>query len=202
VVRAALAEGLDPLSMSAVARRLGVSHSTLYRYVEDRNALLVAAVDLAVREWAWPPADLPWRELLEGFTESLWDFLEAHAGMAPAIWRIAGVPPAILELASTYTAALEAAGLSQRDSVLAYDFIADLAIAQSMAMKGLDETVETEQGPRSRREVHQASLSGILGDHPALTDPRTWTGRGWLDQKVELLLDGLAQRVPDGATTD
>ena len=51
VARAALAEGVLTMSMPAVARRLGVSHSTLYRYVHDRDDLVLAALDLAVREF-------------------------------------------------------------------------------------------------------------------------------------------------------
>jgi AcrR family transcriptional regulator len=82
VARAAIAEGVLTMSMPAVARRLGVSHSTLYRYVHDRDDLALAALDLAVREFDWPPADLGWRPLLDVFADALWRFLEQHPGVA------------------------------------------------------------------------------------------------------------------------
>src|SRR5688572_9183589 len=102
IARAALAEPLDRLSMPSVARRLGVSHSTLYRYVTSRDDLVLAALDLAVSEYAWPPADLDWRPLLEAFADALWDFLERRPGTADAILTMAGVPPSVLTLMSDY----------------------------------------------------------------------------------------------------
>jgi AcrR family transcriptional regulator len=54
------AEGLDAVTMAAVAQRLSFTTMSLYRYVESRQDLLVAMVDEALgeppsrnRRWGW-----------------------------------------------------------------------------------------------------------------------------------------------------
>ncbi|MFE3962165.1 TetR/AcrR family transcriptional regulator, partial [Streptomyces cyaneofuscatus] len=62
VADAALAEGVAVFSMPGVAARLGVSHSTLYRYVDSRDDLVRAAVGRAPARPPRAPADRPRRE--------------------------------------------------------------------------------------------------------------------------------------------
>jgi len=100
VARAALDEGVTQLSMPMVARRLGVSHSTLYRYVHDRDDLLLAALDLALREFQWPLADLGWRELLTSFSDTLWRCCERYPGMAEVSQVGPGVPAKAMDIAT------------------------------------------------------------------------------------------------------
>ncbi|MEV7551560.1 TetR family transcriptional regulator [Amycolatopsis sp. NPDC089917] len=193
VARAALAEGVLTASMPAVARRLGVSHSTLYRYVHDRDDLALAALDLAVREFEWPNADRPWRALLEAFADALWRFLETHPGMAETIQQAPGLPPRVTELASTYGNRLREEGLSARDAVLAVDFVADLTVATEIAMRGLARTFDTPRGKRSLRELYAESFAALAGAD--VLDESALQGRGWLTEKVAVLLDGLAARI-------
>ena len=190
VARAALAEGVLTMSMPAVARRLGVSHSTLYRYVHDRDDLVLAALDLAVREFEWPPAALGWRELLVAFADALWRFTEGHPGMAEAIQSTPGLPARVTELATAYVAQLRAEGFGATDAAVAFDFVADLTIATEIAMRGLGRVFDTPQGRRSLRELYLESWSTLFGN-----DESVLHGRGWLDAKLAILLDGLALRI-------
>ena len=185
---------LSTLTMPALAARLGVSHSTLYRYVASRDDLMIAVVDHAMRCWTWPAAEGPWRRLLERFSDSLWAFVHHFPGIARVIWEMVVIPPAMLELARSYIEALHRDGLSRADCLLAYDFVADITIAQSIAMDGLDVVVDTDSGPRTRRELHQRALAPLADQHPELTSDETWTGQGWLNQKIAVFLDGLEQR--------
>jgi AcrR family transcriptional regulator len=192
VARAALATGFDGLSMPLVARRLGVSHSTLYRYVADREDLVFAALEIAVEEQDWPAADLDWRPLLEAFADALWALLDRHPGMAETVLGVTTLPARVVGLLATYRAALRGAGFTSRDAVVALDFLADLVISTAAAMRGLDAVQETPDGPRTRRDLHRDSLRGLS---PELDEDATWTGRGWFDDKLAIMLDGLELRL-------
>ncbi|MBM7773921.1 AcrR family transcriptional regulator [Actinokineospora baliensis] len=204
VARAALAEGLLTLSMPTVARRLGVSHSTLYRYVHDRDDLVLAVIDLAVREFDWPTAGLRWRELLRAFADALWEFLLKHPGMAESIQLAPGLPARVTALATGYVARLRADGFDRLHASVAVDLVADLTIATEIAMRGLDRTFQTARGQRSLREIYLESWRDLLVE---ASDEQALHGRGWLDHKLDLLFDGMATRVerasdPGGSTPD
>ncbi|WP_037081212.1 TetR/AcrR family transcriptional regulator [Pseudonocardia spinosispora] len=203
VARAALEagaeRGLEQVSMPAVAKRLGVSHSTLYGYVHDRDDLLTCAVELAASEHPWPSPDPDWRAMLTAMAEQLWTFVQRHPGMAETMNALPSMPPpAMVEAMLGYAKALHTTGFSSRDSVLAMDMINDLILSTAVAMRQLDEVHDTADGPRSRRELHRTSLAGIAELDSEVMDPSIWTGRGWLDEKLQIMLDGFASRLGHG----
>lgn len=188
MARAALAEGLPNLSMPVVARRLGVSHSTLYRYVHDRDDLLLAALDLAMREFDWPAADLGWRAAMISFADALWRFLERHPGMAETVLMVPSMPGKALGIADQYVVRLRAEGLSARDAVIAVDLTADLTIAAEIGVRRMGRVFDTPRGRRSLRELYEGP------------DASRFERRGWLDDKLVLVLDGLACRLGQPVT--
>jgi AcrR family transcriptional regulator len=177
--------------MPTVARRLNVGHSTLYRYVHDRDDLLLAAMDLAMREFAWPSADLPWRELLTSFADAMWRFLDRYPGMGEASQIVPGLPAKARDIASEYVDRLCAEGLSRRDAMIAVDFTADLTVAAEITMRRMNRLFETPRGRRSLQELYGA---------PPSSGDRT-SRRGWLDDKLAIMLDGLASRLGEPGTT-
>lgn len=180
--------------MPAVARRLGVGHSTLYRYVHDRDDLLLAAFDLAMREFVWPSADLGWRELLTSFADAMWRFLASHPGMAEASQIVPGMPAKALDLANAYVARLRAEGLSSRDAVIAVDYTADLTVAAEIGVRRMARVFSTPRGERSLRELYDDQPAEPGGPAPLGGQDR-FARRGWLDDKLAILLDGLANRL-------
>jgi AcrR family transcriptional regulator len=187
VARAALAVGVAGLSMPAVAARLGVSHSTLYRYVHDRDDLVLAAVDLAVREFDWPAPATGWRATLTAFAGALWEFCTRHPGLAASAAAVPGTPGAVVELTERYTTSLRAAGFPAEDALLGVDLVVDLTLAAAGVATDLDRLHPAADGPRPLRELHRESWpagEAVLG------------GRGWFERKLAVLLDGLACRLP------
>ena len=185
VARAALDEGVAQLSMPTVARRLGVGHSTLYRYVHDRDDLLLAAFDLAMREFTWPRADLGWRELLTSFADATWRFLARYPGMSEASQVVPGLPAKALDIATEYVTRLCADGLSRRDAIIAIGFTTDLTIAAEIGVRRMNRLFDTPRGRRSLRELY---------GEPPPSGPGEGR-RGWLDDKLAIMLDGLASRL-------
>jgi AcrR family transcriptional regulator len=192
VARAALAEGVSTLSMPTVARRLGVGHSTLYRYVHDRDDLLLAAFEMATREFDWPSSNLGWRELLESFADAVWRFLQRYPGMAEASQTLPGMPAVALDVADAYVARLRREGLSGRDAAMAVDFVADLTIAAEIGVRRMSRLFDTPRGRRSLRELYE-EIPG--GDQGPLAAGERFGRRGWLEEKLAILLDGLAGRL-------
>ncbi len=188
VARAALDEGVVNLSMPAVAKRLGVGHSTLYRYVHDRDDLLLAALDLALREFEWPPFDLGWRELMTEFADAMWRFFERYPGMSEASQVVQGMPPRALDLSAAYVERLRAEGLSARDATIAVDLVADLTVAAEIGVRRMSRVFDTPRGRRSLLAIYVEPMVGASG-------ATAFDRRGWLDDKLAMLLDGLASRL-------
>ncbi len=196
IVAAALEGDLSQLSMPAVAKRLGVSHSALYRYFPDRESLLHACADHVVRETDWPDADQPWRELLKALSTSLWSCFTAHPGLANVALTLPGTPPALVDVVDTIVASLRGQGLLLRDAILAVDFVSEVTMLQFASMAALDDAV-SEVDPRSTRQAHQESWSGSDVVSSGGFDEAAWHGRGWLEDKLTLILDGLERRIAD-----
>ena len=190
MARAALDEGVTQLSMPTVARRLGVGHSTLYRYVHDRDDLLLAALDLALREFAWPPAEQGWRALLTSFADATWRFLERYPGMAEATQVVPALPAKALEIADEYVTRLRAAGLSRRDALTAVSFVAELTVAAEISGRRMNRVFDTPRGRRSLLELFGEAVSADRA-----------TRRGWLNEKLAIMIDGLAARLGEHGTT-
>jgi AcrR family transcriptional regulator len=181
--------------MPTVARRLGVSHSTLYRYVHDRDDLVMAAVDLAVREFDWPPPSPDWRATLTALAEALWDFLGSHPGLAGAVAVVPGMPRAAAEQIGRYAGSLREAGFSAEDALLGVDFVIDLTLGAAALMAELARQHPTADGPRPLHELHRRSWPELDDLVPAPAAEQLLTGRGWFDRKLAVVLDGLAVRL-------
>ncbi|MFI6523849.1 TetR/AcrR family transcriptional regulator [Streptomyces uncialis] len=194
VAEAALAEGLATFSMPSVAARLGVSHSTLYRYVQDRDDLLRTAIGVAVDRVEWPSEELPWRELLGRLADRLWELCDTHPGIAQAVLTTPGTPPAIIDRLVRYGRSLVAAGLSDRDAVVSVDFVAELTLTSWIAMRHLDGETAAGGG-RTVREEYRSSWSVDTPFLEVFTAEDTWHGRGWFTDKLGIYLDGLAHRI-------
>ncbi|MFE9481715.1 TetR/AcrR family transcriptional regulator C-terminal domain-containing protein [Streptomyces spororaveus] len=88
IVRAAVeiadAEGLDALSMRAVAARLGVAAMSTYRYVPSKEDLVLLMADAAFGEESPAASGAPgdWRARVEVGARTLWRLYRAHPWLA------------------------------------------------------------------------------------------------------------------------
>src|SRR5882757_3162372 len=67
------AEGLAGLSMSRVAKQLGFTTMSLYRYVDSKDTLITLVSDRLIGLPPEPIAGQPWREAIEGWATAEFD---------------------------------------------------------------------------------------------------------------------------------
>jgi AcrR family transcriptional regulator len=104
------------------------------------------------------------------------------------------MPAKALDLANTYVTRLRAEGLSSRDAVIAVDYTADLTVAAEIGVRRMARVFSTPRGERSLREIYDAQE----GAEP-LGGADRFARRGWLEDKLAILLDGLANRLGEPA---
>ena len=183
--------------MTTVAERLGVKHQSLYRHVRGREALVIAAMDMAVRAVEWPRPQGRWRPYLEGVAAEIWGLFARHPGMAGEVRAVSRTPAAVTEVFYTTAAELARLGFTDGDAVLIVDTIADLAADSYLGWERLtrprrggpvtlDLLRETWAGDHQQPAArpYAVVIREILDGEPRL----------WFDRKLALVLDGAAAR--------
>lgn len=86
LVDAACELGIENLTMAAVADRLGVTHQSLYGWVQDRDELIDLVSDRIIRQIEiLPPVDpADWRDSLRAYANGLRRLAEGTPGFASA----------------------------------------------------------------------------------------------------------------------
>ncbi|MFD3642442.1 MULTISPECIES: TetR family transcriptional regulator [Streptomyces] len=134
IIAAALGIGFARLTMPAVAERLGISHSTLYRYFPSRDALAAAAADRAVDAIEWPEPDDDWRAFLTATAWAHWRLFAAHPGLAQEVTALRLTGPGLVGRENRTGVALLGYGFSAEDSVLIMDMLAELVTQAFLAV--------------------------------------------------------------------
>ncbi|MFC4374626.1 TetR/AcrR family transcriptional regulator [Nocardia halotolerans] len=139
-------EGIDKLTMRAVATALGLRPMSLYTYVPSKDALVVLMVDAVAAEDAPIPAELPIRDRMITIATGLRTELMAHPWLLEiSPWRQV-IGPARMRRYENQLRAIEDAGLSDlamdRAIAVLTDFAtgnARLAIAAAGAAEQLSD---------------------------------------------------------------
>jgi AcrR family transcriptional regulator len=140
IAEAALEVGLDTLTLTSLAHRLGVDHSTLYRHVASRDDIVLLACDTAIAGMGWPPVpDVPadeltgpdctaWRDYLEQAVERVWDMYDRHPGLASAIHHLDTAPDQAVLRFTGAIRDLTRMGFPETEAVLVLDVVLDIAV--------------------------------------------------------------------------
>ncbi|MEM9516820.1 MAG: TetR/AcrR family transcriptional regulator C-terminal domain-containing protein [Actinomycetota bacterium] len=171
IAAAALAVGFPDLTVEAVAAHLGVTHSTLYHHVENRDALLGLAVDRAVAAHPWPAPTGAWQTDLAAVSQSMWALLVAHPGLARASVGATDPGPSAGGRVEQLVRRLVDVGFTVDDAILAVDTVIDLPVDVAI---------------RAPTHGHD-----VVADGPA---------HQWFERKLDLVLAGIEVRLaPRGA---
>jgi AcrR family transcriptional regulator len=184
-------DGAGALSMRALATRLGVVPAALYRHVRSKEQLLDLVVDGVLAEVDCQPGhSLAWTEQVKVLAHRLRAALEDHPGIAGLLKTRDPLGPHSLALAEAFLAPLQAAGLPQRETALAFSLIYDYTLGFALT----DRTTVNEQriqDTATRRKLHAFFRSLPADRFPALAalGEHIWAGNR--DQRFTTSLDTL-----------
>ena len=192
------AEGVEALTMRALARRLGADPMAVYRHVRDKADLLGAMCDAVVADL--PPLDMrgPWRPQVARLAGTLRARLAAHPGLLPVL---AGAPvtPASLATTQQVLALLAAQGVPARVAAEGFGAVFSYVLGFALIEAALPAAEADRDGLR-------AGALGHLGD-PEEAPPHLDDALALLEQAgdfafgLDLLLDGIERRAaPPGVS--
>ncbi|MGP5497455.1 TetR/AcrR family transcriptional regulator [Corynebacterium flavescens] len=81
LVCAALAQGIDKFSLSAIAKSLGVASPALYRIVESRSHLLYACFDVIGPDMPKGMPGAKWQDIVKKWAREMWDVCDKYPGL-------------------------------------------------------------------------------------------------------------------------
>ncbi len=116
-------EGGDALTMRRVADQIGVSASSLYGYVANKEELVQLVLDRIIEEIPVPPPGGGWQDMLRQFGRSMLGVFKRHPGVAGLTLGRVPFGPSMLAVGERVLAELRSAGMP--DQVAA--FVGDLA---------------------------------------------------------------------------
>jgi AcrR family transcriptional regulator len=184
-------QGLDAVTMRAVAGRVGVTAMALYPHVSSKDDLLNGLVDHLLAELSRPDPGQPWRDRLRALGRSARELAHRHPAVAPLLFtRPAVTPGAVMVVEIIYQGLLDAgvpAGEVARVERLVSTFVLGFAISETGGRFGTGD-------PRERR----ALLEGIElpAHHTLITQLETRVS--W-DAEFESDLDDLIRLIENVA---
>ena len=176
------ADGVQALSMRALAARLGVVPGALYRHVRNKEQLYDLILDNVLAEVdCQPDHSLDWAGQVTALAQRLRAVLENHPGIAGLLKTRDPLSPHSLALAEAFLAPLHAAGMAERQTALAFRLIYDYTLGFALS----DRTSASEQRLQDATTRHQ--LHTFLRSLPADRFPvlATLGEHVWLDDRDE-----------------
>jgi AcrR family transcriptional regulator len=181
-------DGVDALSMRALATRLGVVPAALYRHVRNKEQLHDLVLDRVLAEVDCEVDDsLAWTERVRVLAHRLRMVREDHPGIAGLLKVRDPLGPHSLALAEAFLAPLHAAGSPERETGLAFFLVYDYILGFALSSR----TSVTEQRVRdaaTRRELHAFFRSLPADRFPALV---ALGEHVWVDNRDERFAAGL-----------
>ncbi|AVL99481.1 TetR/AcrR family transcriptional regulator [Gordonia iterans] len=191
VVAAAIAEGIDRFTLSAVAERLGVVTAAIYRLFPSRDDLVIACLDVAGSTLAVPEPGALWREVLQLWADECWRVCDEFPGLSRLVYTFAPAPSRVEHVFAAYAAALAAQGKTRGQAMFALDFIGDSVFASHLSVESMREV--DDQGESGLDRIRR-----VLGDGDTpLAPDDSWVDRGAIDTKIDFILTGLERHWPE-----
>lgn len=179
----ALDMGLADLSMKDLASRLEVGIATLYRYVDNREALIRLAAGRRAQRAAPVDTGQPWQEITCQYAESLFSSVGRDAALVieflEARWGIA----VELEFVDNFLGALKTRGFSGAEAMRVYRAMAKIVLGAAvaaghfgaLALRGTDQARELASalaGWEANELPHLRACADDYADEAAADDWR------------------------------
>ena len=129
VVEAALGLGIAEFTLTAVAKRMGVAVSGLYRTISSREDLLAACLERIAAQVDVPRSEDNWPDAVRAHVESVWGMLEDYPGLAGVIMRVPWAHQLFAGPVSQACQVLVDGGLGAEEAGVVLDFVGDTVIS-------------------------------------------------------------------------
>ncbi|QFG26257.1 TetR/AcrR family transcriptional regulator [Actinomadura sp. WMMB 499] len=185
-MRLARDDGLQAVTMRRLADELGTAPMTLYRHIPDRQALLLAMLDEVARGVAWPPPASDPRAEITAVLTAIHDALCRDSWAIGLIVTDKLAGPSIVPALERMFAALRRAGLTPRDSRVAFALLWHYTVGEL-----LDSHMDAPDDPIGRRMVRESdpdafpTLAAVVAGVPA------GPPGDWFPENLQRVLDGL-----------
>ena len=170
-------------SLPKVARKIGVSQSSIYNHVSGREEILELIRGRITEIGPLPPAGMPWDEVLRLEIREYRESFARHPRTAPLMVMQTVRDAKVIAFYERLASALEEAGFRGADVASALAMIDSFAIGAALDLAGPGNVWEVEPGVES-------ALGRAAGIASALPD-RAGTA---FEFGLEILIDGLRRR--------
>ena len=205
VVDAAIAladeQGLDALSMRAVAERLGIGAMSLYTYVESKSQLIELMVDQVVAELPTDvDAALSWRERLERMARLGWHNYRRHPWMLLINTTRAPLGPGISRHYEYQLQCIEGIGLGDLDMDAVITLLAGFVAGAARAVIDAERVRSSGQTDEEWWETNLPVLERAMRneDYPVAGRVGTTVGQAYGLGDPEIAFEFGLARVLDG----
>ncbi len=196
-------DGVQAMSMRALAARLGVVPGALYHHFGNKQQLQDLVLDgvLAEVDFHTNPS-LAWTEQLKILATRLRQVLEAHPGVAGILKTRDPLGPHSLALAEALLSPLQTAGFADREAGLAFFLLVDYTIGFAVSSPRTSVNEQRVRDTAIRTQLHEFFRSLPPDRFPALV---ALGEHVWVDNRdqrftagLQVLVDGLehARRSP------
>ena len=184
-------EGIDALTMRAVATELGSAPMSIYRHVRDKDELLVLLLDQLAAELPEPRLPRDPRKRLEAACRAMHDGLAQHPWVVQVLAGGDLIAPSILPLMEEIVAGFVACGLSHAGAADAYRAVWELTVGDLIVRRGLEQMATLDRPPfvievLTSVDPEELPTLGALAGHW-----RSARARDAYDVALPALLDGL-----------
>lgn len=191
LVEAAIALGLEDLTMSALAERLGVRVAVLYNYVKGRDELIGLAARHAISTQPFPEdVGQSWRDYALAYARAAYDLFRSDAQLLSLLMN-GKVSPAIkidsvegwLEVMTRHDfAPNEALAILKAIDTLV---MGSAVLASHARSYGTDYSASVRDTVNSRPAGELPLLTANLDSFTSIVDPSTW------ERSLQMLFDGI-----------
>ena len=196
-------DGVQAMSMRALAARLGVVPGAVYHHVGNKQQLQDLVLDgvLAEVDFHTNPS-LAWTEQLKILATRLRQVLEAHPGIAGILKTRDPLGPHSLALAEAFLSPLQTAGFADREAGLAFFLLVDYTIGFAVSSPRTSVNEQRVRDTAIRTQLHEFFRTLPPDRFPALV---ALGEHVWVDNRdqrftagLQVLVDGLehARRSP------
>jgi AcrR family transcriptional regulator len=190
-------DGVQALTMRALAARLGVVPGALYHHVRNKQQLQDLVLDNVLAEvHVHLDPSLGWTEQLKVLAHRLRAVLEDHPGVAGILKTRDPLGPHSLALAEALLGPLQAAAFGDREAGLAFFLLLDYTIGFAVGGPPTSVNEQRVRDPATRAQLHQFFRSLPRDRFPALV---ALGEHVWVDNRdqrftagLQVLVDGLA----------